>query len=183
MSARAAPAASRAARLVGAILVCGALGGAARADEACAAATVYVLRHAEKAPAGDDPDVLLAPAGQRRAEALAQHLAAEPIEAIYATHLRRTQHTVAALAAALDREIRVLPADDGARLLRRLRQGHCGRTVLVVGHSNTVPEILRGLGVAEPPTIADDDYGTLWLVRPGTGGVASIEEQRFGDTP
>ena len=66
-----------------------------------------------------------------------------PIDAVYATHLRRTQLTAAPLAAARDLDLRVLPAGDTARLLARLRAAHCGGEVLVVGHSNTVPELAQ----------------------------------------
>lgn len=147
--------------------------GCAAIDDApqrCAPAVVHLVRHAEKAPETGDPDVPLSAAGLARAASLAQRYARVPLAAIYATHLRRTQQTVASLAARRDLEIRVLPAADTARLVERLLHRHCGQTVLAAGHSNTVPDIVRGLGIAATPAIADDDYGVVYTVEFGPGG-------------
>jgi len=42
--------------------------------------------------------------------------------------------------------------------------------VLVVGHSNTVPTLLRALHVAEPITVRDDEYDNLFIVFPQKEG-------------
>ena len=36
--------------------------------------------------------------------------------------------------------------------------------MVVVGHTNTLPEILKGLGLTEPITIAEDEYDSLFVV-------------------
>jgi hypothetical protein len=52
--------------------------------------------------------------------------------------------------------------------------------VLIVGHSDTVPELIKGLGVAAAPTIADDQYDFLFVVRWSAGGGAELETRRYG---
>ena len=150
----------------------------ALAASGCAAAEVYLVRHAEKATsAADDPDVVLSDAGARRATALAAWFTGREVDAIYATHLRRTQHTAAPLAAAHDLEIRVLPADGSEGLVARLHERHCGEHVVVVGHSNTVPEIAAALG-AEAPVIGEKDFGTIYVLTPGHPG---LRPESFGE--
>lgn len=154
-----------------------AVGSTAQAGSGCAAAEVYLVRHAEKADAKGDPDVMLSEAGQRRAAALADWFGERRLDAIYTTHLRRTQQTAAVLAAARGLELRVLPAGDTAALVARLRERHCGEHVLAVGHSNTVPDIAVALG-AEAPRIGEEDFGTVYIVRPGS---PALEQAAFGD--
>lgn len=154
-----------------------AAGGAQAAD--CAPATLHLLRHAEKAAVADDPDPPLSPAGQARAAALVTWAEGRPIDAIYATQLRRTQQTAAPLAAARDLELRVLPAADDARLLARLRGAHCGQHVLVVGHSNTVPALAQAFG-AQAFAIAEHEFGTVFTLRPPAG---AVERTLFGAAP
>jgi hypothetical protein len=36
--------------------------------------------------------------------------------------------------------------------------------VLIIGHSNTVPDIVRELSGERVPDIAETDYGTLYVV-------------------
>ena len=138
--------------------------GAARAGD-CAPAALHLLRHAEKAAPGDDPDPPLSEAGTARAQALVSWADGRKIDAIYATHLRRTQQTALPLAAARDLELRVLPAGDDARLLARLRGAHCGQHVVVVGHSNTVPALAQAFG-APAFAIAEHEFGTVYTLQP-----------------
>ena len=125
--------------------------------------TVFLVRHAEKAEAtgGDTKDPELSPAGRARAEALALTLKDAGITSIYVTELKRTQQTAAPLARAANVEPTILPAHDTAALLARLRQTR--DNMLVIGHSNTLPEIIKALGVSEPVTIADADYDSLFV--------------------
>jgi phosphohistidine phosphatase SixA len=153
------------------------VGGASAAAAApCAPATIHLVRHAEKAVASGDPDVTLSEAGQQRAAALASYFDGRPLDAIYATHLRRTQHTAAPLAAARGLDLRVLPADATAALVARLRERHCGEHVLAVGHSNTVPDIAAALGVA-PPRIGEHEFGVIYRL---DAGATALQSERFG---
>ena len=138
--------------------------GAASASSLAAQQAVIVVRHAEKADQSTDPD--LSPAGRARAERLAALLADAGVAAVFATEFRRTQQTVAPLAARLRRTPQVVKAADVAGLVARLRAAHATDIVVIAGHSNTVPRILTELGAAPPVTIADDEYDSLFVVVP-----------------
>ena len=134
---------------------------AAFADGAPSVATTVVLvRHAEK-QGGRDPS--LTDAGRNRAEMLTRILRRVPIAAVYTSEFRRTQETVAPLCRERELEPRVVAARDVDGLVARLRQ-HRGETVIVAGHSNTLPAIVKALGIDGPLPIADDDYDNLLIL-------------------
>lgn len=121
--------------------------------------TIFIVRHAEKA-GGDDPD--LTKTGRARAESLATVLKDTGITAIYTSEVKRTKKTAAPAAKALHLEPVVIPADDRAALVAKLQNS--SGNALVVGHSNTIPDIIKALGIATPVKIADNDYDNLFLV-------------------
>ena len=129
------------------------------------AVSYVVVRHAEKA-AGDADDPALTDAGRARADQLATLLRSRDVVAAYATDFRRTRDTAAPTAVAHDVSITSYDADAPAETVAaRLRRGHDRGTVLVVGHSNTVPGIVSALcGCAVAP-IDESDYGNLFEVR------------------
>ncbi|HZB25046.1 MAG TPA: phosphoglycerate mutase family protein [Vicinamibacterales bacterium] len=136
-------------------------------DPAVAAAqTIFVVRHAERADAGmaaapgADPD--LSAAGRVRAESLAWVLKDARITRIYTSELKRTRQTAEPMARAAGVEATSVPARDVAALLEQVKAGK-GNT-LIVGHSNTVPEILKGLGVVEAVAIDDAEHDNLFIV-------------------
>jgi 2,3-bisphosphoglycerate-dependent phosphoglycerate mutase len=141
---------------------------------------VFLVRHAEKATdtKSDDPPLTLA--GASRAEALGRLLEKSGVSAIYATELKRTQLTVAPLAQKLGQKILVVSSKDPKLLARRLASSHAGATVLVAGHSNTIPEVLKELGVKDPPPIADEAYGDLFIVAIANNTV-SMTRMRYGE--
>jgi broad specificity phosphatase PhoE len=134
------------------------------------ATTVIVIRHAERdrgAGAGADPP--LTPAGEARAELLAQMFgdakAEGHIDAIYVSPALRNRLTAAPLAARLGVSADVAPADDARGLARRALREHSGGRVLIVGHSDTVPAIVAALtGSTNIPEIGEDEYGTMYIV-------------------
>jgi phosphohistidine phosphatase SixA len=138
---------------------------------ALAQGAVFVVRHAERADTttatppkmATDPD--LSQAGRARADSLAAMLKDAGVNAIFVTEFKRTQQTAAPLATALGLAPVIVPAKDTAGLVARLKQD--GATALVVGHSNTVPEIVAALGVATAVTVADDEYDNLFIVTRG----------------
>jgi broad specificity phosphatase PhoE len=114
------------------------------------AGTVIVVRHAER-NAGMSADVLLNAAGQERAQQLAEMLQDAKIKHIYVTEVRRTQQTAEPLAAWLQIQPTVIPAKDLDTLVAHIRDLGMDETVLVVGHANTVPQLLERLGATAPP--------------------------------
>jgi broad specificity phosphatase PhoE len=146
---------------------------------------VYLVRHAEKAdfwPSDRDLDPFqpLSSTGLTRAEALAARLKDAGIAAIYTSRTTRTLETGAPLAHVMHVPI---AADDASTkpgemsgFLARLRQKHAAdRAVLVVGHSNTVPELLVRLGAkpdcfqrlgitGQPGSLLIEGYEGVWKV-------------------
>lgn len=148
---------------------------------ATAPTTVILVRHAERPP-GADPD--LDAAGLARAESLAVALARTTVDAILATQFRRTQQTAAPLARqkGLTPIIVTATAAEGEHAQAVVRQVDAlkGRTVVYVGHSNTVPSVIRALGIVPPPAIADSEYAHFFIVTKAGGGPASLVRVRYG---
>jgi len=144
--------------------------------------TVILVRHAEKVTEGMANDPPLNAGGIERAKELARVLGAANVAAIYTTPFRRTRDTAAPLAAArgltpIDVAAgKSYPADVVAKLLAE----HAGETVVVVGHSNTTPDVLRQLGIANPPSIADSQYDDLFIVTLATGMQPRLTALRYG---
>jgi broad specificity phosphatase PhoE len=144
-------------------LILGALFAMLGAMPVSAADTVYVIRHLQK-ESGADP--ALTAEGRAGASALAELLADKGVTAIYATETRRAMETAAPLAARLG--IAITPYDPGdPAALAKVAAGVKG-AILVVGHSNTVPQLVASFGGAEPAAIADDEFGTLYIVHAGS---------------
>ena len=130
--------------------------------------TVIVIRHAEK-DQSVSVDPPLSQAGQARAQLLARMFGDAKdfgnIEAIYVSPALRNRLTAAPLAARLGLNETVVPADDPRGLARRALHEHRGGRVLIVGHIDTVPQIVAALsGNARIPEIADQEYGTMYIV-------------------
>lgn len=140
------------------------LGGCATANGGAAsqAPAYYVMRHLEKA---DGADPALSPTGAANAQRLAAWFAgrAKP-QAIYVSATRRARETAAPLAAKLEVTPKEYNPADTAALVAQVRAEP--GSVLVVGHSNTVPEIVAALGGTRPAPIADNEYGAIWMVSP-----------------
>ena len=129
--------------------------------------TIIVVRHAEKELGSGDPP--LSSAGQARAELLARMFgdvhAPGHIDAIYVSPTVRSQMTAAPLAASLGLTPIVAAPHDARSLARRVLHEHWGGRVLVVGHSDTVPEIVKSLtGAKGLPPIGEAEYGTMYIV-------------------
>lgn len=145
-----------------------------------AATTIILVRHAEKAPvSGDMP---ISEAGIIRAKELARVLAGARITAIYTTQYRRTRETVAPLAEALKLTPEVLEAgkEYPANVVKAIREKHQGGTVLVAGHSNTTVDVLRELGMKDPPFIPEPQFDDLFVCTLVEGAPASCVALRYG---
>ena len=151
---------------------------AAAAHVAAQTTTVILVRHAEKVDDSRDP--LLSEAGEARAQELARLLAPRGISAIFTTQYQRTRLTAAPLAARLQLTPTVVEASVSADTLARRIREHSGTTVLVVGHSNTVPVIIRALGGPDIGQIPDAEYDNLYILRLHADGTVEYERTTFG---
>ena len=146
--------------------------------------TIVLVRHAEKA-AVPGPDPPLSAEGEARSLALLDVLRDGGVTAIVTTQLRRTQQTAAPLARERGLRPEVVEVDpDVARHARRIAEWvltqHPGETVLVVGHSNTIPAIVEALGAGRVPPIRDGEYDHLFVVQKPAAGSVRLIRARFG---
>jgi broad specificity phosphatase PhoE len=142
--------------------------------------TVVLVRHAEKdTTIPEDPP--LTEAGQARAETLA-HVAAElGVTTIFTSRYARTRQTVRPLAEQLGLTPVEYDAGDGGALVASILADHRGETVLVAGHSNTVPSLIGLLGGPELPDIDGRVYHDLYVVTvPGGEGEVRLLHLRYG---
>ena len=139
--------------------------------------TVYLVRHAEKTAEPDDPE--LTPEGAERAQTLADLLEDEPIEAIWSTDTRRTQATAAPLAGRLGIEVQSYDASDLAGFATQIESA--GETALIVGHSNTTPELSAELGGKAGSAIDETrEYDRLYVLTGVGTDTVETEIRRFG---
>jgi len=135
---------------------------------ASAADTVYVMRHLQKAP-GDDPP--LTEEGRLLADMVAAMLGFDDfgIKAVFATKTRRAMQTAEPLARFV--KVRVTPYDprNVPALVAAVKA--VPGNVLIVGHSNTVPDLVAAFGGIKPAPIAETEYGTIYQVTLATGRV------------
>ena len=143
---------------------------------------VLLVRHAEKAaPSGDVP---LSAAGEVRAKALVDVARDAQVTAILTTQFQRTRQTAAPTAEALGVAPVVVAAsantaDHVAAVVRAIRE-HAGQTVLVVGHSNTVPAIATALGAPRLADLCDSVYDALLIVTIASDGAARLIRAQYG---
>jgi len=125
---------------------------------------LFVVRHAEKA-SSTDPDTPLAGQGEDRAQRLASLLRNAGVTHVFVSDKKRTRQTAQVLVdqRGLAAPV-VLPAADPGKLVEQLRAAPPDAVILVVGHSDTIPAILKGLGVKDAVTIREDQYGRVFLV-------------------
>ena len=141
--------------------------------------TVLLVRHAEKS-ASPPSDPVLAPAGEVRAATL-PHVAADAgVSAIYVTNTNRTRQTAQDLADLLGLTPEV-PSGSVAELVNDIRTDHRGETIVVVGHSNTVPDIIEAMIGVSLPDIDDNEYDKFIVVVLPCCGRGTVVDLQYGE--
>lgn len=155
--------------------------------ESQATTTLIFVRHAEKAASpSDDPG--LSDAGVRRATELARQLVDADVvpglgvDAVYSTPYRRTVDTAKPVADALNLPVMTYDAADTASIIESILKQYKGRIILVVGHSDTVPEMIANMGASKNvPPIAEDEYDNIYLVTIPWFGKTKTIRLRYGE--
>jgi broad specificity phosphatase PhoE len=153
--------------------------------ESQATTTIIFVRHVEKAAVPvEDPGISVA--GQRRVAELTRQLVEADvvagIDAVYATAYRRTQETARPIADALDLPINTYDAADTETVLETILANHKGKIILVVGHSNTVPELIANLGASKTvPPIEEGEYDNIYVISIPWFGKTKTIRLRFGE--
>ena len=150
-----------------------------------AASTVFfIVRHAEKAQ-DDLKDPTLSELGQARAQRLAEVLAHFPVQAIYVSQFRRTSLTAAPTAKQFGLKPIIaavqMPLEQStAELVQKIKTTDQGKTVLIVGHSNTVPVLVKALsGVAVRAIDEPSEFDRIYMIELQEGAKARLLELKY----
>ncbi len=137
--------------------------------------TIYLIRHAEKdrsQTGNQDPD--LTQEGQARAQKWAEVLKDVKFDAVYTTNYKRTRQTAEPLARQNGLEVKIYDAN---KLYdEEFKKATSGKTIMVVGHSNTTPQFTNAiLGETKYRDIDDSENGALFIVQVQPDGSASSQ--------
>lgn len=145
-----------------------------------AALTVYLVRHAEKANDGTrDPD--LTDEGRARAQRIANMLKDEKLTAVYSTDYKRTRNTAQPTAQMQGKEIILYnPRDLEGFRNELLEQYKKGQKILVVGHSNTTPDLANHFTEAgRYKQIDESDYDNFYKITILNNGTWNAEKTTY----
>ena len=152
--------------------------------------TVFLIRHAERE---DEPrqDPPLSKAGVARSEALARLLSTAGIKAIFTSQYARTKQTGEPLATKLGLTVtpftlktnpsnpRQIAEESTAEVTNKILE-HAGQSVLVIGHSNSIPDVIKMLGGDTVPTIDEKKFDDLFIVNVYAKGKAKVVQLKYG---
>ena len=142
--------------------------------------TVILIRHGERnAPMPTNPDPHLNAAGKARAKSLIHVFGQAGIKAIYRSYFARSKETAQPLANHLG--LSAIEMDEALQIKNDILANHTGQTVLVIGHSDTVPDIINRLGGANLPIINDREFDNLFVVKVFGPSRASMTRLKYGN--
>ena len=139
----------------------------------------FIVRHAEKDTSGGT-NADLNPIGRGRANAFVNIFKKIRIHKVYSTDKPRTKNTAKPLAAFKRRPVEIYDAKMQKELLESLIKIEKGKKIFIVGHSNTVPQlvnILRGSDLEKD--LADSEYSTMYIVSVKQIGEAKVQIIQF----
>jgi len=152
--------------------------------------TVFLIRHAEREqePRQDPP---LSKDGVARSQALARLLSSAGIKAILTSQYTRTKQTAEPLATKLGLTVtpftlkispsnpRQIAAESTAEVTNKILE-RSGESVLVVGHSNSIPDVIKMLGGDVVPAIDERKFDDLFIVTVYAKGKAKVVQLKYG---
>ena len=145
----------------------------------CPVTTLLLIRHADPEDDGST-DPSLSTAGEARAQELIHVAGDAGISAIFVTEFQRTEETGQPLADHLGLTLTPYSAFDSPGLVNTIIANNAGDTVLAVGHSNTVPEIIELLGGGTQPVIASTEFDRLFVTTRNCRGHLRTVRLRYG---
>jgi phosphohistidine phosphatase SixA len=162
----------------------------ALAQEEFKPVTVFLVRHAEKeAEPKEDPP--LKKEGVRRSQELARLLGNAGVKTIITSHFARTKQTAEPLATKAGVTVtsitlklnptnpRLIAEESTAEVVNKILE-RAGESVLVVGHSNSIPDVIKILGGDIVPTIDDRKFDDLFIVTVYAKGKARVAHLKYG---
>ena len=141
--------------------------------------TIILVRHAEKADDSKNPP--LTEAGLARAEELKRMLSGLKVTAVYSSKYLRTEATAEPTATQFGLPVLAYDASDSAALVARIKTEHVGGTILVAGHSNTIPKLVQLFDARVLYVIEDDQYDDCFIVSLCSCGEVKTLNLKFGN--
>lgn len=141
--------------------------------------TVILLRHADRnVPDPDDPDPHLNQAGKKRAQVLPHVIGKSGVKAVYTSSYIRTQETARPFLDA-NPGLPAMQMDEASEIKDDILSNRAGQTVLVVGHSDSVPDLINQLGggIVE---IKEKEYDNLFVLTVVAIGKAKVVRLKYG---
>ena len=144
---------------------------------------IFIVRHADRVPNADE----LTPAGLKRALELKRVLGQSKIDSIFSTDFTRTKKTAQPLATS--RHLPIGIYSDATVIIKRVFKYWAGKRVLIVGHSDTVDDLIRECGCTPPasidPQMPITQFDNLFLVIvqniPAQGGLkCEVIQMKYG---
>lgn len=141
--------------------------------------TVIIVRHAEAGDTHKGGDNPLTPDGRVRAKELARVLGDSQLRSVYITHYQRNRQT-AELVPRVAAGEKPTVIDDVPATIKAVQGEPWGTTSLIVGHSNTVPDLVRGLAGQTLPAEEPIVFDRMWIVTLARDGSATLLRLRYG---
>jgi 2,3-bisphosphoglycerate-dependent phosphoglycerate mutase len=143
--------------------------------------TIIIVRHAEKNIEPNNPNPSLSADGIVRSQTLLHVLGESSIKAIYTSQFFRTQQTAQPLAERLNLTATQVDAKDARGLVNGVLANHRGEVVLIVGHTNSIPQIIEALGGGAIPEIPETQYDNLFVVTLKRFGKPQVVKLKYGN--
>ena len=122
---------------------------------------IYFIRHAEKEASSPNPE--LSEEGIIRAVRWTTYFEKIPIAVFYTTLTQRTQMTCSTIATSKQKDMFFYDASTFS--IQEIITKHTGKTILVVGHSNSIPKQINSfLGEEVYPQMDENEFGNLYTL-------------------
>ncbi len=134
----------------------------------CSRTTYYIVRHAEKATAAANmsSDVPLTIEGEQRANRLKDLLISKNVGFIFSTLTIRTTSTAKPLSEAIGIPVQIYNHRDTMDLFIKRVKNITTKNVLIVGHSNTVDDLVNKLtGQSLLTDLEETEYDNFFIVK------------------
>lgn len=123
---------------------------------------LILIRHAEKNDSSTDPE--LSEKGKLRAQKLSDLFVDVKIDKLYSTPYNRTKQTLAIVATEKDLKIETYNPSD-ISFSDNLLENNLGKTALIVGHSNTIPNLVNSLiNENKYKQLEENEFGKIWVL-------------------
>lgn len=143
---------------------------------------IYIVRHAEKDVSDPkNPDPSLSEIGKMRAKDLNERLKSQKIDAVFSTKFKRTKQTGEGVAVRNGIDIIEYDAPKLKELSDLVKNGFQNKNILIIGHSNTVLELLESFGAVRPiAALTDSDYDFFFELQIDQMGKVALSTSRYG---